>query len=87
MLTQYVIGATLTTQSVPLQNEFVRVVGIRAGSTLAVVVRLSGSLVAVGLVPLALVAPNVRMDVCRRKPTPLGSEPLSSSACPMCRRE
>src|ERR1700684_1589615 len=58
--TEYVIGATLTTQSVPLQKEFVRVVDTSAGSTLAVVVRMSGSLVAVGLVPLAKVAPNVK---------------------------
>src|SRR3984957_5639744 len=58
--TEYVIGATLTTQAVPLQNEFVRVVGTNAVSTLAVVVRLSGSFAAAELVPSLLVAPNVK---------------------------
>src|ERR1700689_4171170 len=57
--TEYVIGATFTTQSVPLQKEFVRVVGTSAGSTLAVVVRLSGSFAAAELVPSLLVAPKV----------------------------
>src|SRR5579872_3370876 len=58
--TQYRMGATFTTQSVPLQNEFVNVSGTRAGSTLPVVVRFSGSLLAVGFVPSPFVEPNVR---------------------------
>src|SRR5580698_9728555 len=57
--TEYWTGAIFTTQSVPLQNEFVSVVGISVGSTLAVVVRLSGSF-ATTFVPLLWVWPNVK---------------------------